>query len=722
MPLGATALADGVNFALLCRHGTKVWLVLMPSEGQEEWQEIELDPRKNRTGDHWHVLVSGLPPVFRYGWRVDGPQGGGHRFDPRILLLDPNSTALSDGIVWGGGRSAVGSPPLTFGSESSSAMQSAECRMMSEENGSRHSAFSIQHSALPRAGTRHSLFFRRAFDWREDAPPLTPLEDSIIYEVHVRGFTCHPSSGVAHPGTFAGLVEKIPYLKQLGVTAVELLPVHEFDEDDCPFTNPLSGETLRNFWGYNSIAFAAPKAAYAASGPQHNQVAEFREMVRAFHEAGIEVILDVVFNHTGEGDDRGRTYSFRGLDNELYYMLGPDGNYLNFSGCGNTVNCNHPVVRDQILTCLRFWIAEMHVDGLRFDLASVLGRDRRGNVLVDPPIVEMIAEDGVLQGTKLIAEPWDAGGLYQVGFFPFGRRWSEWNGRYRDDVRRFWRGDPDMAGALATRLCGSADLYEASGRQPIHSINFITCHDGFTLWDLVSYNHKHNEANGEDNRDGVNENHSWNCGVEGPTSDPDILRLRRRQAKNFLATLFLSQGVPMVLAGDEFLRSQKGNNNAWCQDNEVSWLNWSQVESRADFRRFTRMLVSLRRRHPALRRRSFFRGSGPEGLLRPDILWHGVEPGKPDFSAGSRTLALSLDGSLTGREPDRDFYIACNAWRESIDFRIPPSPSGKLWRRAIDTALPSPLDILGLDEGPRVPGGSHYPVAPHSLIMLIAEG
>jgi len=681
------ALAEGVNFALLCRNGTSVRLVLMPAETDDIWEEIELNPRKNRTGDHWHIQVAGLPPIFRYGWRVGGPSDNGNRFDPRIILLDPNATAVADGIVWGSGvRAAPGPEP--------------------DRRGSR----------------RRSLFFRRPFAWQEDAPPLVPLEDSVIYELHVRGFTCHASSAVARPGTFAGLAEKIPYLKQLGVTAVELLPVHEFDENDCPFSNPMTGAPLRNLWGYNSIAFAAPKAAYAASGPSHDQLAEFREMVRAFHQAGIEVFLDVVFNHTGEGDARGRTYSFRGLDNALYYMLGPGGEYLNFSGCGNTVNCNHPVVRDLILTCLRFWVAEMHVDGLRFDLASVLGRDRHGNVLMDPPIVEMIAEDPVLRGTKLIAEPWDAAGLYQVGWFPGGGRWSEWNGRYRDDVRRFWRGEQGMAGALATRICGSADLYENSGRLPLHSINFITCHDGFTLWDLVSYNQKHNEANGEDNRDGMTENFSWNCGVEGPTSDPDILRLRRRQARNLLATLLLSQGVPMLLAGDEFLRSQKGNNNAWCQDNEVSWVNWSPAEGRSDFLRFTRLLLAMRQRHPALRRRTFFRGSGPDGSLRPDVIWHGVEPHQPDFSPGSRTLAFTLDGSLTGREPDRDFYVACNAWRDAIAFRIPPSPSGRPWRRAIDTALPSPLDIVGLDEGLRVPVLSVYPVAPHSLIVLVAEG
>jgi glycogen operon protein len=697
LPLGATALSDGVNFALLCRHGLDVHLVLYPLDKDEPLAEIKLDPRRHRTGDHWHILVGGLPPAFRYGWRVDGPRGRGHRFNPAVVLLDPAATALADGAVWGG-------EVLTPGGNGEAG------------RGVRPPLRASAHGSLPR-----SLFIRRSFHWREDAPPLVPLEDSVIYELHVRGFTCHPSSGVAHPGTFAGLVEKIPYLQQLGVTAVELLPVHEFDERDCPFANQQTGERLRNFWGYNSIAFAAPKAAYASTGREHGQVIEFREMVRAFHAAGMEVILDVVFNHTGEGNDRGRTYSFRGLDNELYYMLAPDGSYLNFSGCGNTVNCNHPVVRDLIMTCLRFWVAEMHVDGLRFDLASVFGRDRHGNVLLEPPIVEMIAEDGVLADTKLIAEPWDAGGLYQVGRFPYGRRWSEWNGRYRDDVRRFWRGEPGLAGALATALCGSADLYEPSGRQPRHSINFITCHDGFTLADLASYNHKHNEANGEYNRDGCNDNHSWNCGTEGPTDDPRIRALRRRQAKNLVATLLLSQGVPMLLAGDEFLRTQRGNNNAWCQDNEIGWVDWTLAQTNADFLRFVRQMIALRKRHPALRRRGFFRGKGPHNDREPDVVWHGTRPHSPDFSAGSRTLALTLNGSQTGREPDQDFYIACNAWCETVPFWVPPSPSGRPWRRVVDTALDSPQDIVAPEEGLRLPAGAVYPVAGYSLVVLLSE-
>src|SRR5262249_33715802 len=435
--------------------------------------EIPLHDRRNRTGDHWHVTVGGLPQAFCYSWRVNGPPGPGHCFDPNILLLDPSATAISGGGVWG---------------------------------------------AADGAAPRRSLYQRRSFPWREAAPLVTPLEDSLVYELHVRGFTCDGTAGVQHPGTFLGLTEKIPYLKELGVTAVELLPIHEFNELDCTFRNPDTGERLRNFWGYNSIAFAALKASYAASGKEMGQVHEFREMVRSFHAAGIEVILDVVFNHTGEGDYRGQTTSFRGLDNRLYYMVAPDGRYLNFSGCGNTVNCNHPVVRSLLINCLQYWVADMHVDGLRFDLASVMGRGMDGHGLATPPVVEMIAEDPVLRDTKLIAEPWDAAGLYQVGQFPYGRRWSEWNGQYRDEVRRFWRGDPGLTSALATRLCGSADLYEASGRQPIHSINFITCHDGFTLCDLVSYNKKHNRANGEDERDGTDENFSWNCGVAGPTT------------------------------------------------------------------------------------------------------------------------------------------------------------------------------------------------------------
>ncbi|MGL6096151.1 MAG: glycogen debranching protein GlgX [Fimbriiglobus sp.] len=741
LPLGAGRTDDGINFAVLSRHATKVTLVLLPDEdGKPPFMQVELDPRRNRTGDHWHVRVHDLPDTFCYGWRVDGPTGSKHRFDPSRLLLDPAATMISGGAEWAG-----------------------SCE------------------TDPERTSRRSLYHHGpAYPWDDDAPPLTAHEDTIVYELHVRGFTQDRSSGVAKPGTYLGLVEKIPYLVWLGVTAVELLPIHEWDECDCPFVDPRTGEKLVNFWGYNSLGFAAPKAGFAATAADRGQVHEFQDMVKAFHGAGIEVYLDVVFNHTGEGDDRGRTYNLRGLDNELYYLLDDDGRYLNFSGTGNTVNCNHPLVRELILDCLRYWVADMHVDGFRFDLASILGRDRKGNVMVEPPVIEAIAEDGILADTKLIAEPWDAAGLYQVGGFPFGRRWGEWNGKYRDDVRQFWTGHPGVTGPLAGRLCGSADLYQWGGRLPRHSLNFVTCHDGFTLWDLVSYNGKHNEANGEQNRDGGNDNRSWNTGVEGETDDPGVNELRVRRAKGLVATLMLSQGVPMLLAGDEFLRTQRGNNNAWCQDNDISWVDWTRKEKYAGFLRFVREMIWLRRRHPVFRRRRFFVGelgpvagkailaqqtfppSGPtrpgeagmpadrtgrvsalptgsnlseprSGVMLPartplaDIHWHGVEPYKPDFGPASRALAFALDGRFTGRDgdpdyhPDNDFYVAMSTNPGVMQFTVPPSPTGRRWHRLADTGLDSPDDILPEGNGAKVWPGDKLTVAPFGLVILMSE-
>jgi isoamylase len=676
LPLGAHVTPHGANFSLICRHGTAVSLVLSEPCSDEIHAQIPLDPRRNRTGDHWHIRVSGLPEEFCYGYRVDGPKGIGHRYDPTKILIDPAARALSCGRFWG----ATGNLP-------------------------RRSLVNKVSSALAEGpGGEY---------------PLIPREDTIIYELHVRGYTVHPSSHVRHPGTFLGLVEKIAYLKELGVNAIELLPIDEFDENDCPFVNPFTGEKLRNFWGYNSISFAAPKAAYGSNPERTAPWEEFRRMVKTFHGAGIEVVLDVVFNHTAEGDDRGPTYNFRGLDNSLYYLLDEQGRYLNYTGCGNTVNSNHPVVRYLILSCLRNLVAEADIDGFRFDLASVLGRNRRGEVMVEPPVIESISEDALMADTKLIAEPWDAAGLYQVGSFPGGQRWSVWNGMYRDDVRRFWRGDPGMTSALATRLCGSDDLYH--GRGPLHSVNFITCHDGFTLLDLVSYNNKHNLANGASNQDGMDANLSWNCGVEGPTADPAILALRGRQARNLIATLMISQGVPMLLAGDEFLRTQQGNNNAWCQDNEISWVDWDLAEKNADFLRFVRQLIALRLRHPALRRRTFFQGMS--GSKSPDIFWHGVEPSEPDFGFESRSIAFALDGRRIDRPGivDRDIYVALNAYWKPLNFRIPASPSGRPWRRTIDTSLPSPDDAVGLDEGPSVPLGTPYHVEARSMIVLASE-
>ena len=673
LPLGAHRVGGGVNFVLICRHATSVHLALCNPCDDAVEAEVPLDPRLNRTGDHWHVRVDGLPEDFCYGYRVDGPRGGPHRYDPSRLVIDPACRALSCGTPWG------------------------------------------QSEDRPRL----SLVMPPAADRAVDPHPRVPLEDSILYELHVRGYTAHPSSGVAHPGTFDGLAEKVEHLKNLGITAVELLPIDEFDENDCPFVNPYTGERNRNFWGYNPIAYAAPKAAYSSDPERTAPWGEFRRLVRTLHEAGIEVVLDVVFNHTAEGGDGGRTYSFRGLDNGLYYLLDDQGRYLNFTGCGNTVNSNHPVVRSLILACLRNLVAESNIDGFRFDLASVLGRDKKGHVLIEPPVVEMISEDPLLRDTKLIAEPWDAAGLYQVGSFPGGARWSEWNGHYRDDVRRFWKGDAGQVPLLATRLCGSEDLY--ADRGPLHSVNLITCHDGFTLNDLISYNHKHNLANGEDNRDGHNDNCSWNCGVEGPTTAPTVRALRARQARNLIATLMVSQGVPMILGGDEFLRSQGGNNNAWCQDNETSWVDWSLAEANADFLRFVTQLIALRKRHPALRRRSFLRRGGSG--LPPDVVWHGVAPGQPDFGFSSRSLAMALDGRNCDRPGvvDRDIYIALNAFWQPLTFTIPASPSGRPWRRAVDTALPSPDDALGLDEGPRVPLLHPYRLDARSMIVLVSE-
>jgi isoamylase len=671
LPLGASRSQDGVNFVLICRHATSVRLVLSEPCNPEIETEIPLGPQYFRTGDHWHVRILGLPEEFCYGYRVDGPKGPMNRYDPSTVLLDPASRALSCGRPWGQSEGSI----------------------------------------------RRSLLTRGLGDRIDDLNPRIPRSETILYELHVRGFTCDRSSGVRFPGTFAGLAEKIGYLKDLGVTAVELLPIDEFDENDCPFVNPLTGEKHRNFWGYNTIAYAAIKAAYASHWEGGAPREEFRRTVASFHKAGLEVVLDVVFNHTAEGGEGGPTYNFRGLDNSLYYMLDENGKYLNFAGCGNAVNSNHPIVRSLILSCLRNAVAESGVDGFRFDLASVLGRDKRGNVLVEPPVIDQITEDALLADPKMIAEPWDAAGLYQVGNFPGGRRWSVWNGQYRDDVRRFWQGEAGMTSALATRLCGSDDV--CHGRGPLHGINFITCHDGFTLADLVSYNNKHNEINGEGNRDGSDANFSWNCGAEGPTDKPAVLALRARQARNLMATLLISQGVPMILGGDEMLRTQGGNNNAWCQDNEISWVDWSLVERNADFHRFVRQLIALRKRHHALRRRTFF--DNPAGQT-PGIIWHGTKPCEPDFSRSSHTIAFALDGRRTDRpEVDRDIYAAFNSYWEPLKFRIPASPSGRPWRRVVDTAMRSPEDALGLDEGPVVPVSKDYRLEARSMIILVSE-
>ena len=535
------------------------------------------------------------------------------------------------------------------------------------------------------------------------------MRDTIIYETHVRGFTKHPSAQTSHPGTYQGLIEKIPYLQELGITAVELLPVQEFGETLLGKCSVVSGQELTNYWGYSNIGFFAPSGRYACSAVSVEHLEEFRAMVAALHMAGIEVILDVVFNHTSEGNERGATLCFRGIDNSIYYLL-DDGAYLNYSGCGNTVNCNHPVVRSFIIECLHYWVAVMHVDGFRFDLASILGRDPSGNVRGDAPLIERIAEDPVLRDVKLIAEAWDAGGAYQVGSFG-GARWAEWNGKYRDGVRQYWRGDPHTRGMLACRLTGSADLYQWADRNPEHSINFITAHDGFTLRDLVSYEQKHNEANGENSRDGSNDNISRNWGVEGETDDPEINALRMRMQKNFLGTLFLSLGVPMLLCGDEFGRTQKGNNNAYCQDNEISWVDWTLLEKNRELFRFTQGVIAFRKEQSVLRRNQFFRGKLKGARHETaDILWRSPDGEEVDWDAPDNALACYIQPR---ENDDVGLYMMFNSTESDVEFRI---PSGQ-WFLRIDTGASAPRDvILEAVDAPRVQ--ALRTLKPHSLAVL----
>ena len=679
LPIGVTRTPAGYNFAIAARHAEALSLVLFQSGREEPIAELDFDPRLNRTGEVWHLLLPDFDPAWRYGYRLHGPHdpgGSGHCYRPDLIMLDPYAKALTGGSDWGVSYRRSGRPdPLA----------------------------SFQ---------RRCIHVEDDFDWGDDRPLNIPLKDTIIYELHPRGFTCHPSSGVKHPGTYGGLLEKIPYLQKLGITAVELMPVAEFNELENTRRNPQTGEELKNFWGYSPLAFFAPKAAYAVNGRNGNQVREFKALVKALHAAGIEVILDVVFNHTAEGGADGPTITLRGIDNTIYYLLDPvTREYLNFSGCGNTVNCNHPWVRDLIMDCLHYWVTEMHVDGFRFDLASILGRGARGEVLAEPPMVEKIAEDPVLANTKIIAEAWDAAGLYQVGSFSPHRRWAEWNGRFRDDVRRFLCGHADCVAPLATRIAGSSDLYGYNGRHPFNSINFITSHDGFTLQDLVSYTRKHNEANGEDNRDGDNHNISWNSGVEGESADPGVVALRRRRVRTAAVILLLSQGVPMLSAGDELGRSQQGNNNAYCQDNAISWLNWELAEDNADLLRFFRLLIALRKEYPIFRRAGFFRSDAGDG--QPEISWQGLTPGRQDWAPEARCLGFRLHG-----DDGPDFLVLLNSAGGPRRFILPAPLPKRHWRRLIDTAAASPADIVTPAKAKSVPGLG-IEVAEYGAVVLI---
>jgi glycogen operon protein len=665
LPLGTTITAEGINFAVFSRHAENIWLVLFSPAGTKIG-EIEMDPAHHKTGDIWHLLLRTRHDL-QYCFRVDGPYDplqNGHLFDEKAVLLDPYARALAGGEKW-----------------NASAKEQAGFR-------------------------RRCLIVEDDFDWEDDRPLMIPMQDTIIYELHVRGFTRHPSSGVKHPGTFAGIIEKIPYLQELGITAVELMPVAEFNENENTRTNPVTGEGLVNYWGYSPISFCA--------------VSEFKEMVKALHQAGIEVILDVVFNHTAEGGSNGPVISFRGLDNSIYYLLDAETReYLNFSGCGNTLNCNHPIVRNHIIDCLHFWVVEMHVDGFRFDLASVLGRDQNGQVLSNPPMVEMIAEDPVLSHTKIIAEAWDAAGLYQVGSFSTSGRWAEWNGKFRDDIRAFMCGQQGMVSSLATRIAGSSDLYQKSFRRPYNSINFVTSHDGFTLRDLVSYDTKHNLENGENNLDGFDYNISWNSGQEGETDDPGILRLRDTRVRSLMVILMLSQGVPMILAGDEFGRSQNGNNNPYCHDSPINWINWDAKEKNSNLFRFFRLLIGLRRNHPVFRRSDFFPDQTLE--LRHPITWQSSHPDTWDWSESSWSLAFLLDGHGAEGTPDNDFFVMLNGHpAEAETFTAPNPRKNRRWRKIIDTAAPPPLDIMEDSEGTLLPSNQGIKVEPMGAVVLIS--
>jgi isoamylase len=687
LPLGTYARGEGVNFAFFSRHASRVRLELFDHpEDEAAARVIDLDPARNRTGDVWHVWIEGIRPGQLYAYRVDGPYQptDGHRFNFNKLLIDPFATAISQLSDWDFGP-ARGYDPSAPGRD-------LVCSKVDDAG------------AMPKC-----VFTHEHFHWHDDRPLRHPWPKTVIYETHVRGFTIHPNSGAEHPGTYRGLMEKIPYLKELGVTAVELMPVHEFNECQVPVINPKTGKPLRNYWGYDPVAFFAPKASYSASGGVGQQKLEFKEMVQAFHGAGIEVILDVVFNHTAEGNEHGPTLCFRGIDNAIFYMLADDKrSYRDYTGTGNTINANHPVVRDHILNALRYWVVEMHVDGFRFDLAAVLGRGRSGNLLPNPPLLERIAEDPILRDVRIIAEAWDAAGAYEVGSFS-ERRWAEWNGRYRDDVRRFWRGDDGMLGLFASRICGSADIYTKSGKGPESSINFVTSHDGFTLNDLVSYRYKHNEANGENNHDGANENFSENYGVEGDTADAGIEALRKVQIKNFLLTLFISRGVPMLLGGDEFRRSQGGNNNAYCQDNETSWLDWSCLEQHRDIFRFTRGMIALRRAHPVLSREQFYTNA--------EIHWFGPQGGLPDW-ADPKAKQFAC---LIHEDEQRALCLMFNAGTDAVDFVLPALSRGTRWHLTVDTSREAPQDLFAAGEELLWEDQQAYRLSSRSSAILLAR-
>ena len=666
---GSCLVPGGVNFSIYSSGAVSCSLVLFHNHAAAPFAVLPF-PESCRMGDVFAMIVFDLDyEDLEYGFLLDGPQNPaqGELYDRTRLLLDPYARLVSGREVWGVLPDAANSFPY-------------RAKVALDD-----------------------------FDWEGDRPLALPQKELIIYEAHVRGFTRHASSKVRYPGTYAGLREKIPYLQRLGITALELLPVFEFDEFDVGRHDP-SGRLWHNYWGYNTVAFFAPKAGYAASGRYAMQMDEFKSLVKELHRAGIALLLDVVFNHTAEGDETGPFISFKGIDNKTYYMLQPDGRYYNFSGCGNTLNCNHPVVRNMILDCLRYWVSEYHVDGFRFDLASILGRNPNGEPLSNPPLLESLAYDPLLSKAVLIAEAWDAGGLYQVGSFPAYGRWAEWNGKYRDDLRRFLKGDSDLAEAAARRITGSADIYQPAWRGDCASVNFITCHDGFTLWDLYTYNEKHNEANGWQGTDGSNDNYSWNCGVEGETAEPAVQALRYRMVCNAAAVLLMSRGIPMFLAGDEFGNSQAGNNNAYCQDNADSWLDWDLLAENAELFAFFQQMIAFRKAHPVLQQLS---AGGAAGY--PELSLHGLHAWQFDAGTESRTFGVLF----TGQQEDgrSDFiYLGINAHWEAKMLWLPELPEGMSWAAVVNTGC-RPADFF--ERPVQLPKGEQFLLGERSVVICI---
>lgn len=681
LPFGSTIVPEGINFSIFSRYATSCELVLFKKKEKEPFVVIPF-PEEFRIGHVFSMTVFDLDfENIEYGYKVDGPYNlaEGHLYDKEKILMDPYAKAI-------GGREIWGVEP-------------------DWDN-------SFQH--------RSRIFFDD-FEWEGDNPLELDMKDLIIYELHVRNYTKDKTSKVKYPGTYAAIIEKIPYLKELGINCVELLPVYEFDEFENSKISKESGEKLMNCWGYSPVGFFAPKAGYAATGKFGMEVDELKNLIKELHKNGIEIILDVVFNHTAEGNEDGPCISFKGHDNKTYYLLTPEGHYYNFSGCGNTLNCNNPIVRNMILDCLRYWASEYHIDGFRFDLASILSRDQKGVPMANPPLLETLAFDPILGKCKLIAEAWDASGLYQLDSFPSWGRWAEWNGKFRDDIREFLKGDKIALKEVMERIEGSPDLYGSENKGTTSFINFITCHDGFTMMDLVSYNEKHNIGNEEGNCDGENDNKSWNCGWEGVTDDPDINFLRKKQIKNAITILLVSRGIPMILSGDELGNTQFGNNNAYCQDNEISWLNWDKVRENNDLFLYFKNLIAFRKTYPVLRVTKF--ENCQTDIVYPEISWHGTKAWDLNCESLLYTVAVMFYGSADkyGTEEDEFIYMAMNShWKPHV-FELPELPSEKSWYIVINTDMPSGEDFYPQEKEQKLKDQTQILVGSRSITVLISK-